>query len=196
MSEQALPRAEPFAAAKPNGWWGTIVFVATELTLFGSLFGTYFYLRFRSAEWPPLGIKPPSATVPLVLAGVLVATSLPLLAASIAAGRGRVRPAFGLVFLALFVHAGYFAMQVHLFQEDLASFGPRGSAYGSIYFTLLGTHHAHVVVGMLLELWLLVRLLSGLTRYRRVALRSIALYWYFVNAVALLVVGAQLSASV
>ena len=27
--------------AKPNGWWGMVVFVATEATLFGTLIGSY-----------------------------------------------------------------------------------------------------------------------------------------------------------
>ena len=39
--------------ARPNGWWGMAVFVATEATLFGTLIGTYFFLRFDTAEWPP-----------------------------------------------------------------------------------------------------------------------------------------------
>src|SRR5439155_13472650 len=37
------PRAEQPRAAQPNGWWGMVLLIATEATLFGCLFGSYFY---------------------------------------------------------------------------------------------------------------------------------------------------------
>jgi heme/copper-type cytochrome/quinol oxidase subunit 3 len=80
---------------------------------------------------------------------------------------------------------------VHEFLGDLDKFSPHDSAYASIYFTLLGAHHAHVVVGMAIEVWLLAKLLGGLTPYRLVGVRVAALYWYFVNAVAIGVVLTQ-----
>ena len=55
MSESAVPAAGSTLRplARPNGWWGMVVFVATEATLFGTLVGTYFYLRFRAASSSP-----------------------------------------------------------------------------------------------------------------------------------------------
>jgi heme/copper-type cytochrome/quinol oxidase subunit 3 len=134
--------------------------------------------------------------LPLVLTGVLVATSIPIQAAVAAARRGRAGIAVGALALALVVQAGYFAMQVHQYLGDLDKFSPKDTAYGSIYFTMLGAHHAHVVIGMLLVLWFLGRLSTGITRYRLVGLQATAFYWHFVNLLALLVVGAQLSAAV
>jgi heme/copper-type cytochrome/quinol oxidase subunit 3 len=81
---------------------------------------------------------------------------------------------------------------VHLYLSDLDKFSPKGSAYGSIYFTLVGAHHAHVAVGMLLSLFVLARTITGLTNYRMIAIRVVALYWYFVSAVAVFVVLTQL----
>ena len=110
------------------------------------------------------------------------------------AGRaGRVPVARLLLALALLVQAGYFAMQVHLFLGDLDKFPPSQSSYASIYFTLLGAHHAHVFVGIVLELFLLLRLAGGLTGYRLVGLESTAFYWHFVNVLAIVVVLTQLS---
>jgi heme/copper-type cytochrome/quinol oxidase subunit 3 len=180
--------------AKPTGWWGMALFVATEATLFGTIFGTYFYLRFQDPSWPPRGVPEPEIAVPLVLALVLAATSVPIQGALRAARAGRVASARWLLAAALVVQAGYFAMQTNQIESDLAKFTPQGSAYGSIYFTMLGAHQAHVVVGILLELWLLAKLARGLNRYRLVALQSTAFYWHFVNVLALLVVGVQLSA--
>ena len=179
----------------PNGVWGAILLIATEATLFGTLFATYFYLRFKTPQWPPAGIEPPSVTLPLVLTGILVCTSGPLFLASRAARAGRVRATWLLLFGALAVQAAYLGVQIHLFGNDLDKFTPDHSAYASIYFTLLGTHHFHVVVGILLEAWLLARLLGGLTDYRVVGVRAVSWYWHFVNLMALFVVGTQLSPS-
>ncbi len=197
MSESAVPAAGSTVRplARPNGWWGMVVFVATEATLFGTLVGTYFYLRFRAASWPPPGIEKPDLLVPLVLTGVIVSTSLPLHLALRGARRGRAARARFLLLLALVVQAGYFAMQVNLFRSDLASFAPQDSAYGSIYFTLLGAHHGHVAIGLLLEAWILLRLAGGITRYRLNGLWATVFYWDFVNVLALVVVGTQLSAA-
>ena len=180
--------------ARPNGWWGVVVFVATEATLFGTMIGSYFYLRFRAVEWPPAGVPAPHVTVPLVLTGVLVATSLPVAMSVSSARRGLAARAWIALLVALVVQSGYLAMQIHLFLDDLDKFSPQGSAYGSIYFTLLGAHHAHVAVALLLEAWLLVRLASGLTRYRLVGLKAVAFYVHFVNVLAVAVVTVQLSA--
>ena len=162
--------------ARPNGWWGMAVFVATEATLFGTLIGSYFYLRFHAVEWPPAGVPKPHLTLPLVLTGILVLTSLPVSFALSSARRSRVGRAQAALLVALLVQAGYLGMQLHLYLHDLHVFSPRDTAYASIYFTLLGAHHFHVAVGLLLELWLLATLLGGLTNYRLIALRVTALY--------------------
>jgi cytochrome c oxidase subunit III len=178
--------------AMPNGWWGAALFIATEATLFGTMIATYFYLRFQTTRWPPPGVEAPKVALPLILTAVLVATTLPMLAAVRAAQAGNARLAWWLVFLALAVQAGYFGIQVHEFQSDLSRFSPSDSAYGSIYFTLLGAHHAHVAVGMLLDVWVLGKLLGGLTNYRLIGLRVVTFYWGFVNAAAVAVVLTQL----
>ena len=195
MSEAHALRVERARQAKPNGWWGMALFVATEATLFGTLIGSYFYLRFNTIQWPPPGVPDPKVTLPLVLTGVLVATSLPMQAAARAAENGMRGRAWRLLALALVVQAGYFAMQVHLFAEDLGKVHPQESSYGSIYVTLVGADHAHVFIGLLLDLWFLARLAAGLTGYRLVGLRAAAFYWHFVNAATVAVVLTQLSPS-
>ena len=189
----AVARVERGRLARPNGWWGIAVFVATEATLFGTLVGSYFYLRFNAAKWPPPGVPEPKLTLPLVLTGLLVATSIPVQLAVVAASRGRLAPARAALLLAAVVQAGYLGMQLHLFVHDSHEFPPSGSAYSSSYFTLLGAHHLHVLVGILLSLWILLRTATGLTEYRMNGLRAIGFYWHFVNVLAIAVVLTQLS---
>jgi heme/copper-type cytochrome/quinol oxidase subunit 3 len=181
--------------AKPNGWWGVAVFVATEATLFGVLLGTYVYLRFKTVHWPPDGIAEPKVVLPLALAGLLAATSVPVGLAYAAASRGLARRASALVGLALVAQSAYFGFQIHEMSSDLGRFTPQRDAYASIYYTLLGADHAHVAVGLLLSLWILLRLATGLTHYRVVALRAIAFYWHAVNVITLLVTACLVSAA-
>ena len=182
-------------SAKPNGWWGMAVFVATEATLFGTLIGSYYDLRFRTPHWPPPGVPDPKVAVPLVLLAVLVAASVPVQLASVFARAGRVGATQLALLTALVLQSGYLAMQIHLFVDDLNRFSPQDTAYGSIYFTLVGVHHAHVLVGLLLEGWLVLRLFRGITEYRTVGVRATAFYWLAVNVLAIAVTIVQLSPS-
>ena len=181
-------------SASPSGWWGMAAFVATEATLFGALLGTYAYLRFKTVQWPPDGIAAPKLALPIVIAAVLGATSFPMALASLAARRGEARRAWKFILIALVVQSTYFGIGVHQMSSDLAHFTPQRDAYASIYYTLLGADHAHIAAGLLLNAWLVVRLTWGLTRYRIVAVRTIAFYWHAVNVITLAVTACVLSA--
>jgi len=177
--------------AQPNGWWGAALFIATEATLFGTLIATYYYLRFNATHWPPPGVEHPKVALPLILTAILVATTVPIFFAVRAARAGSARLAWLLFLVAVVVQAGYLGVQVHEFLSELDKFSPHDSAYASIYFTMIGAHHAHVVVGIAIELWVLWKLLGGLTNYRMIGVRVAALYWYFVNFAAVAVVLTQ-----
>lgn len=184
---------ERLRRSMPAGWVGAILLVASEACLFGCLIASYFYLRFDAAQWPPAGIEKPSVTLPLIFTGILVATCIPIYLGVRAARAGLVKRAWWLILLATAVQATYLGLQIWLFTDDLSKFSPQGSAYGSIYFALLGVHHAHVAVGLALDLWVLGKLFGGrLTDYRLNGVRILGLYWAFVSAMAIFVVFTQL----
>jgi heme/copper-type cytochrome/quinol oxidase subunit 3 len=204
VSDFAAPRTtaagDAAAAARarrgrPASWWGMAMFVAAEAALFGMMTGSYFLLRFKNVDWPPSRIPEPKLAVPLLLLAVILATSIPMQLASAAGHAGRLSAARALLLVALAVQAGYFAMQVHLYRDDLHQFAPTDHAYASIYYTLLGADHAHVAVGLLFDVWLLAKLVRGLTTYRLNALQAIAFYWHAVNAITLVVTLTVLSPS-
>jgi cytochrome c oxidase subunit III len=175
-----------------SGWWGVSLVIATEVTLFACLIATYFYLRFRTSEWPLGGIEKPSVTLPLLFTAMLVATSIPMFLSVKAAKAGAVRAAWWLLLLATVVQATYLGLQIHLMVDDLHSFSPQANAYGSIYYALITIHHAHVAIGLAIDAWLLWKLSRGITNYRLIALRVAAFYWYFVSVAAVAVVLTQL----
>jgi cytochrome c oxidase subunit 3 len=179
--------------ALPNGWWAMLCLIATEAALFGSFVASFFYLRFRAEHWPPAGTSEPKLLVPCILAGVLVTTSAPMLLASSAAQRGDLRAARLGLGLALFVGSGYLAMQIDRLVVSLRTLHPQESAYASLVYLIQGGHHAHVLVGLLLNAYLLLKLSRGLNGYRTVGIQAAALYWHFVNVLALVVLGTLLS---
>jgi cytochrome c oxidase subunit 3 len=189
VPERAVPRGSGV------GIWGMAMLIAAEVTLFGTFIGSYYYLRFSDAQWPPPGTPEPRVTVPLILVGILATTSLTMQLAANAARRGRLWFTRVLLVCALAVQCGYLVWAVHDFTEQLQRSTPQDNAYGSIYYTLLGADHAHVAIGILLVVWLLWKLLRGLTAYRLNAVRAVALYWHAVNLLTLIVTGVLLSAT-
>ena len=161
-----------------NARWAMAMLIVAEGTLFACLIATYFYLRFHTPAWPPHGIAKPAVARDLIPALVLFATSVPIQLAVRRASRF-------FIAVALVVQCAYLAYEIH----DFAGAPISHNAYTSIYYTLLGADHAHVALGVLFSAWLLFTLRPG-------ALRAIAWYWHFVNAITLVVTGCLLSAVV
>jgi cytochrome c oxidase subunit III len=177
-------------------FWGMAMLVASEVTLFGTFIGSYYYLRFSDPRWPPAGTPEPRVVVPLILVGILATSSLTMQLAANAARRGRLWSTRALLMCALAVQCGYLVWAVHDFTQQLHHSTPQDDAYGSIYYTLLGADHAHVGVGIVLVIWLLWKLLRGLTMYRLNAVQAVAFYWHAVNLLTLIVTGVLLSATI
>jgi cytochrome c oxidase subunit III len=175
-------------------FWGMAMLVASEVTLFGTFVGSYYYLRFGARHWPPTGTPEPRVAVPLIMVGLLVTTSLPMQLAASAARRGRLWRTRFLLVWALVVQCGYLAWAIHDYVHQLHRSTPQDNAYSSIYYVLLGADHAHVAVGILLVVWLLLKLARGLTMYRLNATQAVAFYWHAVNVLTLIVLGVLLSA--
>jgi cytochrome c oxidase subunit I+III len=170
-----------------NGWWGMVLFGATEATLFGTLIGSYVYLRFRSLSWPPAGIAKPDVLVPALLTAVLiVSTVLVQLAWR--------RKALRLLAIAFVLQLGYLVWQVHDWVTAINDAPPSHSTYASIVTTMNGFGHAHVLLGLLIDAWLLVQLARRVTPYRLVGLHSAAFYWWVVSGVSVAVLLTQESA--
>ncbi|HZT17338.1 MAG TPA: cytochrome c oxidase subunit 3 [Gaiellaceae bacterium] len=192
MTAAALPRRPSIPAA----WWGMGILIASESVLFGCMISTYFYFRFRSPVWPQGGVSPPELVAPIVTAACLATTSVPMQLAAFAARAGRLAATRLYVVAALVVQCGYLAYELRDYNNQLDKTDITRNAYTSIYYTLLGADHGHVLLGVLFNIWLLWKLSRGLNRYRSNATLAIAWYWHFANAATLAVVGTILSARV
>jgi cytochrome c oxidase subunit 3 len=177
--------------------WGMALFLCAETMLFGGLISSYFYLRLRASHWPPAGVADPPVLQPAILTAVLVASTVPVALASRRAREGELRGTIAMIALATVLQCGYLGYQLHQLVAELHILHPQASAYASAYVALVGFHHAHVLVGILLGLGLLVWLaVSGLSEYRVTGVRAFALYWYVVNLIALAVLFTEISPSI
>jgi heme/copper-type cytochrome/quinol oxidase subunit 3 len=191
MSAAGVRVAAP--AARPNGWWGTALFLAAEATLFGTMIGSYFFLRFNTRPWPPPGTPEPRVVAPVVLTIALLLAGVVVYLSLRAARGGRRSFALAALATATCMQAAYLVIQIALMKTDVDRTPPKTSSYASIYYTLQGASHAHVALGLLLDLWLLARLAGSITPYRLVGLSATNLYWQVVNALTVAVLLTLLS---
>jgi len=178
----------------PAALLGMAILIASEASLFAAMIGTYLYLRFETPVWPPRGVPEPEWLVPTILVAVLALTSIPVQLAWRSVRAGRVARARLLLLGALVVQAGYFLWAVDDFADQIRRTPITENAYTSIYYTLLGADHAHVFVGLLFSVWLLLKLMRGLTLYRANVTQAITWYWHFVNLLTIVVLATILSA--
>ncbi|RZU75320.1 cytochrome c oxidase subunit 3 [Micromonospora kangleipakensis] len=168
------------------GWWGMVMFVATEATLFACLLGSYFYLRFQyGPQWPPDGIGAPELLKPLVMTAVLVPSSLPVIWAEHGIRHGqRWRLRSGLA-ATMLLGMTFLALQATEYAEKLKHFTMTTDAYGSLFYLITGFHGLHVLVGLTMIGWLLAASLRGgsFGSHRHERVRNVAIYWHFVDLV-------------
>ena len=136
MTEAIVVRPDAPPGARPSGWWGMILLIATEATLFALLLAAYFYLRFTAdGAWPPDGLADPKigqaaprdararrVGAAVRLGGVRRRAAAPGGRPARPARRDRRR------------HR-YLVYQYVLVEQSLDRFGPRRDAYGSIFYT-------------------------------------------------------------
>ena len=165
-------------------YWGVILLALTEGVLFLNLLYSYYYLWSISQEWPPGGVTPPSLPFVSIRTVALLASSLTILLAEKALKRGDRRQVHAWV-VATVALAGFFlAGHIHEFMVLPTEFLWSDHAYGSLYYTILNFHGAHVAAGILIWLFVLVRLGRGAYGPDDETQFSVAsIYWHFVDVV-------------
>jgi heme/copper-type cytochrome/quinol oxidase subunit 3 len=165
---------------RSTGYWGTVLLVATEATLFAALLASYFYLRLNTTSFRPPGVEPPELLLALPNTIILVASSGVMWWAERSARRdawGRARLATAIVTV-----MGVAFVVIQGFEYSRKHYGVADHAYATATYTITGLHTAHVVVGVLLLAFVVWRT-GREDRGRHAALQNVALYWHFVDVV-------------
>jgi cytochrome c oxidase subunit III len=160
-------------------WWGFVLMITIESAVFATLVASYFYLKSGISTWPPGGLEDPELLLPTLNTLFLLASMWPMHLADRAAQRGDsstmtaglvVSTALAVMFLTLKVIE--YADVPYLWNDH---------AYGSIVWTIVGFHTAHVLALVLKTT--VVAVLAGrgyFNEQRRLGVTVNGIYWHFV----------------
>ncbi len=169
-----------------TAWWGMAILIITEGMVFLVLLAAYFFLRSSSKQWPLAGIELPKLELAVPFSFVLWGSSLPIFWAESAIRNGRLAQFKAGLLISFVMGLSFLAYTIYDFND--LHFGWRDNAYGSIFYTVVGLHALHVVIGLAMSVIVQIKAWTG--RYRtgqHVSAEVFSLYWHFVDAVWLLV---------
>jgi cytochrome o ubiquinol oxidase subunit 3 len=171
-------------AAEEKTLFGFWVYLMTDCVLFASLFATFAVLR-NSTFGGPSGESLFSLSFVLSETLILLTSSflcgLGILAAR-RAQKNLVLVFFGLTFL---LGLAFLGLELHEFSH-LYNEGNswRRSGFLSAFFTLVGTHGAHITVGLIWMGAMMVRIRqTGLTVSSVKRLTMLSLFWHFLDII-------------
>lgn len=184
---------QQFDSAKFGMW----VFLVTEVLFFGGLFAAYIIFR----AWYPDLFTQASTQLDTLMGGlntiVLIASSLTMALSIRAAQMNNSKATFNYL-LATFLLAGAFLVvkyfeythkfHIGIFPGKFYTFTeiahPKANVFFSIYYMMTGLHGIHVIVGMGLIAWLMVRARKNhFTSAYFTPVEITGLYWHLVDLI-------------
>jgi cytochrome c oxidase subunit 3 len=165
---------------------GMLLFIISEVMIFGAFFTAYFFIRVvGGAHWPARGTELPKLVAAFNTCILLSSSgTIHYALESIKAGNRRglkvgMVSTFLLGLTFLFIQINEY---VHI------GFSPQDHAQGSIFYGLTGLHGAHVTIGLILLAMVTVRAFRG--HYSAEAHRGMevpGIYWHFVDVMWVIV---------
>lgn len=187
----ATPKASVAAVPTPTqdktnlGFW---VYLMTDCILFASLFATYAVLH-NNTFGGPSGRE--LFSMPFVLAEtlILLTSSFTCGLAMLAAQWGNKKAVLGLIAITFLLGAAFLGLELKEFTA-LAHEGNswQRSGFLSAFFTLVGTHGAHITAGLIWVIVLAAQIMRrGLTTHTTRRLMLFSLFWHFLDVVWILI---------
>jgi heme/copper-type cytochrome/quinol oxidase subunit 3 len=175
-------------------WWGNILLLIVETTMFGLLLACYFYFRQNFTQWPPPHVNEAPILfepLPKLDAGainmiVMLFSCLPMFWADRLCLRkepNRHEPKIKLALL-LSILFGILIAGLRFREFFDFHFKWNENAYASTVWLILGLHLLHIITGTLENLlmfsWVMLKPLDA--KHAR-DVRVAAIYWYWIVAV-------------
>jgi cytochrome c oxidase subunit 3/cytochrome c oxidase subunit I+III len=180
------PRLDALPPDTHRGTAGMALAIVTEALLFVSLFFAYFYVGHQHRRWP---VHPPKLELALLLLAVLLASSLTLELAVRRLAAGGLGGARALLAATIGLGALFLVLQSFEYRDRLREVQPTSNAYGSLFYAITGFHALHVVAGLAMLVFVSCLPTLEPERSPHRPLNNAALYWHFVDAVWIVVVG-------
>jgi cytochrome c oxidase subunit III len=165
---------------------GMMLFIISEVMIFGAFFTAYFFIRIVTHDpWPTHGTKLPEA-VAGVNTLILLSSSLTIHWATVSVKRGN---RFGLkAGMAMTFLLGFTFLTIQINEYIHIGFPPYYSAQASVFYALTGLHGIHVFIGLCILLMVTIRAFRG--HYSPEAHRGMevpSIYWHFVDIMWIIV---------
>ncbi len=169
------------------GMLGMLLFIISEVMLFGAFFTAYFFVRVATdSGWFPLDGKELPVAVAGVNTAILMSSSFTMHWA-LEAARNENRAALRVGMLTtLLLGATFLSIQINEYVH--IGFAPHDNAQGTIFYGLTGLHGAHVFVGLTLLTFATIRTFRGhFTAKQHRGIEIPGIYWHFVDIMWLVV---------
>lgn len=169
-----------------NGKLGVWLFLASEVMLFGALFSSLVLIRSTAHTWPR-GWEELHVIPATINTFVLIASSVTVVLAWSNFLLGNYKT--GRMFLVLTLLCGFLFMGIKAYEYTLSlshHHVPATSNFFALYFTMTGLHGLHVLGGMVVFAYMLIR--GGrMWEHERQRFTNrieiVGLYWHFVDLV-------------
>jgi cytochrome c oxidase subunit 3 len=165
---------------------GMLLFICSEIMIFGAFFTAYFFIRVVGhAPWPATG-----TTLPKVVAGfntfILISSSFTIHYAQESIKRDNRRGLKTGMVATFLLGLTFLFIQINEYWH--IGFSPQDSAQGSVFYGLTGLHGAHVTIGLILLAMVTRRAFKG--HYSAEEHRGMevpGIYWHFVDGMWIIV---------
>jgi cytochrome c oxidase subunit III len=165
---------------------GMLLFIMSEIMIFGAFFTAYFFIRVVQGEqWPAEGTE-----LPKLIAGVntaiLLSSSVTLHWAQTSIKNGNRRGLRAGMVTTFLLGLTFLIIQINEYVH--IGFAPSDSAQASVFYGLTGLHGAHVFIGLLLLAIVTTRAFRGhFSPERHLGVEVPGIYWHFVDVMWIVV---------
>jgi cytochrome o ubiquinol oxidase subunit 3 len=178
---QAIATEQQAEAKTLFGFW---TYLMTDCILFASLFATFAVLRNNTFSGPG-GQELFSLPFVLTETLILLSSSFTCGLGMLIANRGIKKLSMALFVLTFVLGVAFLSLEINEFHK-LAAEGNswRRSGFLSAFFTLVGTHGAHITAGLIWMVVMLIRIYRrGLTFTNLKRLKMLSMFWHFLDIV-------------
>lgn len=165
---------------------GIWLFLASEVMLFGSFFSSYALLRSGAPAWPDQSavLSVPLATLNTI---ILISSSVTMVLSWVGIKTGRVDRFQRYMGLTLALGAAFLVVKAFEYGDKFShGLVPATDNFLGLYFTMTGVHALHVLVGMVVNAYLLwpgVRMFGTEPARFTNRVEVAGIYWHFVDVV-------------
>lgn len=168
-----------------------IIFILSEAMLFGGLFGGYLYNMFPATQWPPANTPagiPPVSTA-LILSIFLLSSSATIQMAETRLEKGEMGGFKGWLIFTMLLGLLFLLGQANEWSKLIGEgFTVSTNAYGTFFYTITGFHGSHVLVGIILQFFILILAMKEkIGKERPTMVKACSYYWHFVDGIWLVV---------